>query len=35
MTKSKDLITRISTTVAGIALATYAVAFLVNAATWI
>lgn len=35
MTNSQSLVTRISTTVAGIALATYAVAFLINAATWI
>lgn len=35
MTKSQSLVTQISTTVAGIALATYAVAFLINAASWI
>ncbi len=35
MTKSQNLATRISTAVAAIALATYAVAFLINAATWI
>lgn len=35
MTNSQGLVTRISTTLAGIALATYAMAFLINAANWI